>query len=161
MNTTITGGTKLQRTLINQGVETYARKLMPDSWNQLDIRIECVRGLYDKDGAKGDCCSDDEEQYPREFEIRLDSAMHPQALLRALAHEMVHVKQYATRHLVDSTNRHGVVLWKGKIHEYTGKNYWDQPWEIEAYGREIGLLEHFVKVRRYAKKRWYRDTDYL
>src|SRR5688572_27218497 len=38
---------------------------------------------------------------PREFFIRLDSSMSKRALLLALAHELVHVKQFARNQLGD------------------------------------------------------------
>lgn len=159
MSTTILRGNETQRGLVLQAVETFTKKLLPDSVD-LDITVELVRDLYKKEGAKGDMLvEDDDEEIPNEFHIRLDSAMHNQALLRALAHEMVHVKQYVYGELRDVANK--MVVWKGKKHICDGYTYWDQPWEIEAYGRETGLVEHFVRYRRYQNKRWYRDLDFV
>lgn len=158
MSLTIIGGTREQRKLLEQAVETFTRKLMPDAVD-LDLNIELIRNLYKKEGVKGDMVvEDDDEEVPNEFEIRLDSAMHHQALIRALAHEMVHIKQYVYGEMRDAGPKR--VIWNGKKHVFDGYTYWDSPWEIEAYGREIALLEHFVRYRRYHNKRWYRDLDY-
>ena len=62
-------------------------------------------------------------------------------ILRTLAHELVHVKQYI---MGDLTWRDKGLLWKGEI--CTAKYLTDQleaPYEIEAYGREKGLLVSF------------------
>lgn len=125
-----------------------------------DVNIELIRDLYRKEYVKGDMLDEsDDGETPKQFTIRLDSSMHIQAMLRALAHEMVHVKQYVTGEIVDDFLN--TVKWKGKRYVCNGHTYWDQPWEIEAYGRETGLLEHFVRYRRYQNKRWYRDYDYI
>jgi hypothetical protein len=68
------------------------------------------------------------------------------------------VKQYVRGEMRDAG--HKIVVWKGKKHVSDGYTYWDQPWEIEAYGRETGLLEHFIRYRRYQNKKWYRDLDF-
>jgi len=71
---------------------------------------------------------------------------------RNLAHEMVHVKQFATgqmnRHIITQRTSSGKrltgTLWEGKVYssakyEDSEEGYYDSPWEIEAYGREVGL----------------------
>ena len=63
-------------------------------------------------------------------------------ILKTLAHELVHVKQYVMGEL---TWRERGLLWKG--HLYTPENlgeYFDTPYEIEAFGRERGLLVCFL-----------------
>lgn len=44
---------------------------------------------------------------------------------RPLAHELVHVKQFARKELTENLQ-----YWKGNDHSDT--DYWDQPWEKEA-----------------------------
>jgi len=63
-------------------------------------------------------------------------------ILKTLAHELVHVKQYVMGELTYRT--HGMV-WK-KV-TYSPDNiidYFETPFEIEAYGREKGLLVAFL-----------------
>ena len=66
-------------------------------------------------------------------------------ILKTLGHELVHVKQYALGEL--STDRYGMLRYNG-VH-YSPQNlleYFDLPYEIEAYGREKGLLVGFLAV---------------
>ena len=58
-------------------------------------------------------------------------------MVQALCHEMVHVKQYARNEMNDGIVK-GRARWKTKtIPENT--NYWDLPWEKEAYRMEKKL----------------------
>ena len=86
--------------------------------------------------------------------------MNMYAIVRALAHEMVHAKQYAIGELMDGPN-YLRVRWMGKwIKSQDEKNYWDRPWEIEAYGKETGLAESFLTDFKYLASKWNIDMDY-
>ena len=63
-------------------------------------------------------------------------------ILKTLAHELVHVKQYVMGELKCTT--HGMVY---KRTAYSPENifdYFETPYEIEAFGRERGLLVCFL-----------------
>ena len=62
-------------------------------------------------------------------------------ILRTLAHELVHVKQYLVG---DLSWRDKGMLWKGEIFapEYLTDQL-ETPYEVEAYGKEKGLLVSF------------------
>ena len=64
-------------------------------------------------------------------------------MLTVLAHEMVHVKQYAKGEMKDYI-RMKSVKFQGKIYNDEEMDYWDHPWEIEAHGREKGLYYRFI-----------------
>ena len=65
-------------------------------------------------------------------------------ILKTLAHEIVHVKQYVMGEL---TWRDAGLLYKGINHEPDNlMEYFELPYEVEAYGREKGLLVGFLKV---------------
>ena len=66
-------------------------------------------------------------------------------ILKTLGHELVHVKQYVKGEL--GTDRHGRLRYNG-VHYYvdTLKDYFELPYEIEAYGREKGLLVGFLAI---------------
>ena len=63
-------------------------------------------------------------------------------ILKTLAHELVHVKQYVAG---DLTWRDRGLVWKGVLYtpEHLGE-YFETPYEIEAFGRERGLLVCFL-----------------
>ena len=63
-------------------------------------------------------------------------------ILKTLAHEIVHVKQYVMGEL---RWRDAGLLYKGINHEAMNlMDYFELPYEIEAYGREKGLLYGFL-----------------
>lgn len=77
-------------------------------------------------------------------------------LLIDLGHELVHVKQYLNNELFDYKS--GDVRFKGLFfdasHYMEEEKYFDCPWEIEAYGRELGLYRIFcakLKEERLSK----------
>lgn len=62
-----------------------------------------------------------------------------------LAHEMVHVRQYAEGHLVDGN---GHAIWKGEAFgdsRISTEEYYFSPWEVEAYGLSYGLMQLFLR----------------
>ena len=101
--------------------------------------------------------SEDADRYrPRDFKVIID---HHRAeiddydrertdtewghmILKTLAHELVHVKQYLVG---DLSWRDKGMLWKGEVFapEYL-TDHLETPYEVEAYGREKGLLVSFL-----------------
>jgi len=107
----------------------------------ISVRIE----IKDNLGAGGYC--DFEEQWPyppRDFIIELDRTKKKIHMFLALAHEMVHLKQYAKGEVKDKLyKRKYVKVWMGQVYD-DEISYWDQPWEIEAYGLENSLIAKFL-----------------
>jgi len=64
---------------------------------------------------------------PRSFVIELHKGDNEAEHLKTLAHELVHVRQYARNELNDEMN-----TWKGRYVDSDAIDYNDQPWEIEA-----------------------------
>jgi hypothetical protein len=64
---------------------------------------------------------------PRSFVIELHKGDDEKEHLKTLAHELVHVRQYARNELNDEMN-----TWKGRKVDSDSIPYEDQPWEIEA-----------------------------
>ena len=89
---------------------------------------------------------------PREFLIELHPHIGAAQILRTLAHEMVHVKQFAYGHTNDTLSR-----WHDLKIDSDNLDYWDHPWEIEAMGLESGLLTKFAK----AEKLWEVFSDFI
>tara|TARA_Y100000593_G_scaffold778_1_gene1533 strand:- start:560 stop:1066 length:507 start_codon:yes stop_codon:yes gene_type:complete len=66
-------------------------------------------------------------------------------ILKTLGHELVHVKQYAMGEL--TTDRYGALRYNGVHYNVeTLLDYFDLPYEIEAYGKEKGLLVGFLSI---------------
>ena len=137
----ITGGTKNQKKYARSMVKFCIKTLMP-RMKTLDITIK----LTNPNGAMGYCLELDNN---RTFEIEADKKLRLRKLLETIAHEMVHVKQYARRelHPVNET-------WCGKTYNPKKVSYWDLPWEIEAHGRETGLFVRWAEKERVAHLKW-------
>lgn len=76
---------------------------------------------------------------PREFLIEIHPGIGARKILETLAHEMVHVKQYIYNETNDDLS-----VWHGKKFNSDKMDYWSHPWEIDAHGRETGLLTKFA-----------------
>ena len=129
----------------------YARQLFTKQTNKkLTVTIE-----FDNIGAPEDngfCEYADRKDRPRAFVIGIRRNLSRSTALKTLAHEMVHAWQYARGHLYDLEMGNGVegTKWRGRKFSSNSTNYWDAPWEIDAFGREVGLYH------RYATWKWLR-----
>ena len=130
-------------------------KLVPSSRLRKNISID-VHLRHHAEGGEAMMTEFTNPKRPREFKVIVD---HHRAeiddygrtrsdtewghtILRTLAHELVHVKQYVMGELKYTT--HGMVY---KRTTYSPENifdYFETPYEIEAYGREKGLLVAFL-----------------
>lgn len=152
---TVIGGSKSQKQHVESMVQYCIDKLMPRM--NLDITVK-LKNLGDS--AYGYCLADPESDAeradrPRSFEIECHSKLRLRKILETVAHEMVHVKQYARGELYQGTrvNKH---RWQGKWIS-NNQDYWDHPWEIEAHGREAGLFIRWAEKNKLANKTWVLD----
>lgn len=118
----------------------YAEKLMGKRLaKNINVRVTFIPDYNKKTGCSGTCIWEDDYIRPREFVIELDSSDKPETILQNLAHEMVHVKQWARGELKDVMRGYSLCKWMGKVVDTDTVEYYDTPWEIEAFGREYGL----------------------
>lgn len=145
----VIGFNKKQTALIQDAAFFFGKILLGTRMSyQLDI--EKVGRL----DVQGECISEDACRNPRWFTINLRGRKDDDDVIKTLAHEMVHVKQYARNELGKemALARGGQGLriatrWQGEFWEpKNGEDaYWDAPWEIEAYGREVGLYQRWIE----------------
>ena len=132
--------------LLKTAANFYADMLMsPQLIKHLSIRII----IYDSLGkhAQAYCCPDELSGRLRSFEIEIKK-MRTNKMLRLLAHEMLHVKQFAKNELKAKYFRDGYkTVWHGEVCNID--SYWDQPWEIEAFTLEEELLCYFKEEYQY------------
>ncbi len=138
---TVKGGKPNQRKHVESMVEFCINTLMP-RMKTLDITVR----LCTPKGAMGYCLELDNK---REFDIEIDRTQPMRKMLETLAHEMVHVKQFARRELHPANDE-----WYGKTYNPKKIDYWDLPWEIEAHGRETGLFIRWAEKTGMAKYAW-------
>ena len=142
----INGSTKKVRKDIELASWYYAEKLMGKRLMAgLEININLKKDLLTEEGHEGTAIWDDDGYRPKEFTINLDTTVNFRNLLINLAHEMVHVKQWAKDEMYEYMNTMGMVRFKGERIHLEETDYWDYPWEIEAYGRQLGLFIRFCE----------------
>jgi len=129
----VTGGNKLKRELVTELATFVHNKLMPRKSVEVNIDI----GDYEMFGLCGQI-----DDY--EYEIELKDTDVVQMLI-TLAHEMVHVKQYARGELKQLV-RQPLYRWK-KEYLPLDTPYLEQPWEKEAYALEETLYDEFSASR--------------
>lgn len=148
MRTTIKGGTEEQRLHAKQFCNFFAKKFFRDELSKaISLKIEHRQYIHDVTDL-ADCVWTDDEDPPRKFHIQMFIPEETPLVnyLRTLAHELVHVKQFAKGELrqLPSTNNE-ICKWQGKRYQWE-MHYWDRPWEIDAHGREKGLVIDYGKL---------------
>lgn len=107
--------------------------------NKMLITVEFAK----LNGSKGitECLTEEDDQLRYRIVIRKSMSLKEQ--LTTLAHELVHVKQFATGQFCpfDYGNKR---KWMHRMVNCNDLDYWDYPWEIDAYGREPGLYHRYM-----------------
>ena len=121
----IEGGNKTQREICEKVVHYMITQLMP-RMRTLDIEVQLKNLTGD---AVGFCMM---EENNRMFTIEADKKMGIKDLVTTICHEMIHVKQYARKEM-DDWSGVGLARWKGRSFNGANTNYYNLPWEKEAY----------------------------
>lgn len=112
----------------------------------LVVNLIFVKDLQKTEGVVGDCeWFDAVDSWPKEFIIRVHESEETllSHKLKTICHEMVHVKQYAKNEMRPMLRPYRMTKYMGVLYP-DEIEYWDSPWEIEAYGREPGLYTRWV-----------------
>lgn len=133
----------------DEDVETLA-EAVDFFLNELGV-TEFVRLAIEYDNELGldACCDAPNGTYSEDHET-IDIFLNPDSqddMMRNLAHELVHVKQYVKGDLVRSA---GKVEYCGRLYEhsssYSYEEYKDLPWEVEAFELEETLWESYCDI---------------
>lgn len=111
--------------------EFFAKELMPRAWDKLYVDIEFsrmnrVHGMVNR-----------LSRY--EYQMDISKTLGRKNIISTIAHEMVHIKQLFRGELVMNLT---YSKWNGKSFPIN-YDYFNAPWEIEAYGREVGLVHKY------------------
>jgi len=130
MEITINGGTANQRKYAYSMVQFVCEKfgIMPN------IEISFKRMTNDLN--YGYAC----QLEGNDYEIDVKRTLDMRTMLTTLAHELIHVKQYARGELTQDNE--------------AGIDYWDRPSEIEAHGRETGLFIRWCEKEQLGHLKW-------
>lgn len=152
---TFRGGTLEQKKFARSLAEFCLEKLMSFRLSKsLEIRIVFKPTLYKKTESYGETAYyEDSNIPPKDFLIEIDSNLRLRSMLETIAHEMVHVKQWATGEMRETKHNFITKFKKDKVNSEK-VSYWDQPWEIEAMGREEGLFIQWIEKMKLSNQRW-------
>ena len=118
--------------------------------NKMTIFIDFNSDNHLNNKWQGECSYIGYENGRKRFNVTLRNTIDNRAkntilrranTLRTLFHEMTHVKQYMCGELFDYAN--GNVKHQGYVYE--NFDYWDCPWEIEAYGMSETMFHQFYQ----------------
>lgn len=128
-----------RRLFIDSAVAFFIKelKLTNSSWKLL---VSSHHQMVSEQSWTGAVCS----PVPGLAVLLLDSKMPLDKLLLTIAHEMVHVKQYALGQLRYQEKKNRIVpVWLGRY--VNESSYYDLPWEIMAFKNERLLANKFVQ----------------
>ena len=153
-NVKLSSNSNLRIEDIDQAARFYADMLMTKRLTKnLTIEIRFDKTAWKKSDDALCEIEDWDSRSPRWFKIYIKPNLPRARILKALAHEFVHVKQYATNELKQYVKSSSVVRWQKKMIDEDKISYWDQPWEIEAFGREVGLYLRYVEHEKTKKQK--------
>lgn len=142
-------------------VEFCADQLMDKELSDcLEIIIEGAPGLLTDDDELAYSHWEYEWEQPSDFRIVVDTDIKLRLLFTTIAHEMVHVKQYATEELKERFDPYTRHIWQGQEFITKDIDYYDRPWEIEAHGRETGLFIRWCEKTNLASEEWTQENPY-
>ena len=124
----VTGGNRFQREIAEKTIYEMISALLPRV-RTLEIIVEIKKLTGD---AVGWCMMEDTN---REFTIEVSKDLTLKDFVTTLCHEMVHVKQYYRKEM----DGYGKKWKKGRV--ATKTDYYDLPWEKEAYRMQDKLAQ--------------------
>lgn len=137
---------------ISSGLDVLVSKRMKKT---LFFEINIVKDMYKERNVWGDMDIEDyDEKSPKFYVVRLSysGAESFGKTLETLAHELVHVAQFATRRLRNLSGPFRVAFEKDH-YKTTEVAYYDRPWEVEAHELEESIYNYMIKssnkIQRY------------
>lgn len=145
-----------QRKLLVDFSKWISAKLFPRIDDKVSVTVVLDKTLYSSNKTYGTSVWEDVHRKGREFTVELDTSFNFLTVILTLAHELVHVKQWATGEWYQLFRESYVDAYSfnGEIVDAAYTNYWDLPWEVEAHGRSIGLVAQWIKHRSLEKEEW-------
>ncbi len=129
-----------RKALIEAVVSLYMRELKITNSKQI-LTISNISGFSRATGWRGAVVKLDDST----ISMAIDSRLTDENLFSTLAHEMVHVKQYAKGQLKTVSRRDGTKSFKW-LGRRVNKDYFDCPWELEAFSRERVLSNKITRL---------------
>lgn len=106
---------------------------------EIEIEFSCMKGFWGRCGI-----IELHNGRARDFGIEVNRNLCKKNQIKTIAHEMVHIKQFARKEYVELGK--DKVKWMNKLVNMDDLEYAKYPWEIEAYAAEKELYKHYLDV---------------
>ena len=136
-----------RRLLIESCIKFYAKELNIENHNfNLIVEPINLREIRRADGSVTELIKKKKHSVKKEKKLilmQLESKLKTGRLIEVIAHEMVHVKQTVRGQLA---SRGVSLFWRGKKVLCSKINYYDRPWEIEAWSKQTLLSNKIFRL---------------
>lgn len=143
MEIEIIGRTSVTKQFIQTCILFFCKELRLEN-SQFTLSVFTDRGMAKRDGYRGAVF----KLGPKSIGMVIDTALNVETLVLTVAHEMVHVKQYAKGQIIHAK--------KSKARYWMGRpiktDYFNSPWELEAFSRERILANKIFATLKKKKK---------
>ena len=129
------------------GSQSFIKELNIENHNfNLIVEPINLREIRSADGSVTDLIKKKKHSVKKEKKLilmQLESKLKTGRLIEVIAHEMVHVKQTVRGQLA---SRGVSLFWRGKKVLCSKINYYDRPWEIEAWSKQTLLSNKIFRL---------------
>ncbi len=139
--------------LLEKAVPFFLEYFPGDIFKESTFEINLISGSLEDSDSRADCYFHSEDNL---IEINIDLSFSKYSLVRSLAHEMVHAKQYVLKELVDID--YDRFKWKKRTYKYDEIDYWDREYEMEAYARECAMMYKFIIKHELQNEKWVKTA---
>ena len=130
----------INKQICKKAIIFYAQKLLSKRLKEsLQIHIEFIELSENEFGY---CNVEDDKN--KSFLISINKDLTYEKTLIYIAHEMIHVKQYAKNELKDYVYN-DKIRFRKEIFDKNRISYWQSPWEKEARKNEKKLYMSFIE----------------
>jgi len=138
MEINIYGASKKLESYVTSAIKFVMAKFFNlDQLEDISVNVYFTNDCDDEGGCAGDINDGD-------FLIEVKKDLPIREKMIVLMHELVHVKQHISLEIKYNASN-DETTWQNKKFVNSYIDYWDRPWEIEAYGRQLGLFLCWVK----------------
>lgn len=122
-------------------VSAFYSKSLKLRRRKFNVTLRTVPGFFSAHGAFAGTTLLDEKH----VEMAIDPKLSAIQMIEVLAHEFIHVEQFVLGFLSQYVKRSGDYgwIWKGKKNRC---KYENQPWEIDAFARQKGLVNKIIDI---------------
>jgi hypothetical protein len=124
----VKGFSRKQKRVVTDAALFFIDKLIhPNTLKVLELTI-----VRKKIWADGFCQFEDSNIRPRSFILEISNQLEGEELIKTIAHELVHVKQYVKGELKERYKPNHYHMWHKELIIVNDDNFYDVPWEVEA-----------------------------